>query len=127
MPRLIRGIVPSKNSKNPRKTPKNSKDFFEDLKSVHLIWEQTTPRLQCLNRFFIHNPRTPKNSGKNPKKSKKSEKIRNFLKNSKKIQKIRKNLNNLKNQKKIKKFKKTLKITRNSKKNFIIQKIRKKL
>ena len=46
--------------KNPRTSPqkirkkfKKFMDFFEDLKSVHLIWEWTTPRIQCLNPFLF--------------------------------------------------------------------------
>ena len=46
--------TPQKNLKNPRIY------FFEDFKSVHLIWEWTIPRFQCLNPFLFKNPRTPK-------------------------------------------------------------------
>ena len=44
---------PEKKSRNSKKS-KKSKEFFEDLKSVHLIWKGTTPKFQCLNFFFIH-------------------------------------------------------------------------
>ena len=65
-----------KNRKNPKNLKKSNKfkDFFEDLKSVQLIWELTTPRFQYLNYFlFIKSSYT--------KKSEKIEKIRKIWKN----------------------------------------------
>ena len=55
-----------------KKDSKNSLNFLEDLKSVYIIWEWTTPRIQCLNPFlFIKSSYTQRNS----KKSEKSEKV----------------------------------------------------
>ena len=85
----FRGVVHSKKlSYTPKQNPKNSKKnpkkiqgfFFEDFKFVHLIWEFTTPRIQCLNPFlFIKFSYTQKNSKKSGKKSEK--KIRKIWKN----------------------------------------------
>ena len=65
-------------SKNQKITKKSKNFFFEDLKSVQLIWEWTTPRFQYLNPFLIYkNLVHPKKSGnkseKNPKNRKKTE------------------------------------------------------
>ena len=75
-----RGLFTQKKSsytpqKNRKKNPKKSEDFFEDIKSVYLIWEWTTPRIQCLNPFLIikysYGKKNPKKSGKESEKSKK--------------------------------------------------------
>ena len=76
------GLFTQKNPRTPRKKirkirkkSKRYKNFFEDLKSVQLIWECTTPRFQCLNPFlFIKSSYTQENPEKNPKKSKKIQK-----------------------------------------------------
>ena len=68
--------TPPKNPQNPKQNPKKFKDFFEDLKSVHLIWERTTPRIQCLKPFlFIKSSYTKKDF----EKSEKSKKIQGFF------------------------------------------------
>ena len=41
-----------KKRKNPKKSEKY-KDFLGDLKSAYLIWDWTTPRIQCLNPFYL--------------------------------------------------------------------------
>ena len=45
---IYKFLVHEKKFRKIQKIPKKSKDFFNDLKSVHLIWERTTPRIQCL-------------------------------------------------------------------------------
>ena len=73
---FIRGVVHSsytpKKIRKIRNKLKKSKDFCEDLKSAHLIWEWTTLRIQCLNPFlFIKSSKTTKKFRqirKNPKK-----------------------------------------------------------
>ena len=74
----IRGVVHSKNPRTPpNKIRKKSKDFFEDEKSVNIIWEWTTPRIQCLHPFsFIESSK---------KKFEKSEKFAKKSKNPKKF------------------------------------------
>ena len=58
-----------------KKKSKKSKDFFEDLKSVHLIWEWTTPRIHCLNPFlFIKSSYTKKKFEKSWKSKKSPQK-----------------------------------------------------
>ena len=71
--KLARGCsLKKKSQKNPKFFFFKSKDFFEDLKSVHLTWKWTTHRIQCLNIFlFIKSSFT---QNKSRKKSKKSEK-----------------------------------------------------
>ena len=69
---LSEGLFTRKNPRTPpkkiRNKSKKSKDFFEDLKSVHHIWEWTTPRIQCLNPFLIvKSSYTKKKISKNPK------------------------------------------------------------
>ena len=62
------------------KNPKKIQGFFEDLKSVHLIWEWTTPRIQWLNPFlFIKSSYTQKNQEKNSKKSEKFNESKDFF------------------------------------------------
>ena len=105
--------------KNPRTPPnkirKKSKDFFEDEKSVNIIWEWTTPRIQCLHPFsFIEsskkNSKNPKKSekfakkSKNPKKFEKFAKIRKIRKNPENPKKFKKSEKNPENQKKIQEF-----------------------
>ena len=95
--------------KNPRTPPnkirKKSKDFFEDEKSVNIIWEWTTPRIQCLHPFsFIESSK---------KKFEKSEKIRKICKKIEKSEKIRKICKNSKNPKKSGKSEKIPKIRKN--------------
>ena len=102
--------TPKKNSKY-RKKSKKSQDFFEDFKSVHLIWEWTTPRIQYLNPFSL-NPPKPK---KNFEKSEKSEKIRKIWKNPKNPKYPKKIWKNPKNRKKSEKSKKTEKNWKNPK------------
>ena len=81
-----RGVVHKKilvHSQKKSGKSEKSKDFFEDLKSVNLIWGWTTPRIKCLNPFsFIKSWYTKKNFEKSEKseKSKKNQKqnLRNF-------------------------------------------------
>ena len=98
-PLTFQGVVHSKKILvHPKKIWKKSKNFFEDLKSAHIVWEWTTPRFQCSNPFlFIKSSYTQKNE--------KIQKIRKNLKNSKKTQKIRKIRKNLRNPKKFSKSK----------------------
>ena len=42
-----------KNFEKSEKKKKNPRNFCEDLKSLHLIWEWLNPQFQCLNPFFI--------------------------------------------------------------------------
>ena len=115
------GLFTQKNPRTPpkkiRKKSKKSKDFFEDLKSVYLIWEWTTTRFQCLNPFlFINSSYTQKNPKKSEKNRKNPKKIKkNPKKSEKKI--IRKN-----NKKSKKKRKNKFKIRKNPKKTRKIQK-----
>ena len=75
--------------KNPRTTPKNKCKSEKNPKNP---WEWTTPRIHCLNNFFIHKIR--KKSEKSEKKLKKT-----TWKKSEKSEKI---------QKKSEKYKKSL-------------------
>ena len=69
--------------KNIPKKSKNSKDFFEDLKSVYLIWEWTSNSV-FKSFFYLLNPRSPKkNHEKNQKKSEKNLKNLKISKKSK--------------------------------------------
>ena len=45
--------IPRTPPKKSKKKSQKSKDFFEDLKSIQLIWEWTTPRIQCKNPFLF--------------------------------------------------------------------------
>ena len=69
-------VHPQKKIRKIRKKSEKTQGFFvEDLTSVHLIWEWTTPRFKCLNPFlFITSTYTQKKnrkkSKKNPEKSK---------------------------------------------------------
>ena len=76
-------VHPQKKSEKSEIKSRKSKDFLQELKTVYLIWEWTTPRIQCLNTFlFLKSSYTKKNfekSEKNPKKSEKSEKIQGFF------------------------------------------------
>ena len=74
-----------KSEKNPKnlKKSKKSKDFFEDLKSVNIIWECIISRFQCLNTLLLikssYTQKNPEKIRKNPKKSEKSEKNPRFF------------------------------------------------
>ena len=70
---LARGCSLKKILVHPPKKSKKIQWFFDDLKSVYLIWEWTTPRFQCLNPLlFIKSAYTQKNPEKNLKNLKKS-------------------------------------------------------
>ena len=67
-----RGVFHSKKSSyTPKEKSKKILGFFEDLKSVFLIWEWTTPRIQRLNPIlFTKSSYTKKNFEKSEKSPK---------------------------------------------------------